>query len=132
MTVPVQFTFRHFDPGAELIEYLTHQINKLRGERFHLTQCQVRVSGNQHHLQGGPYKISIEVRFRGRQIQVYQSGDDPFAVVRTGFDALRRRFERRQKRRRVSTWRSLQSASAVMIANPILEGAPPPSLEHIS
>lgn len=132
MIVPVQYTFRYLDPGSDLLNYVERQVDKLRGDRYRLTQFRIRLCGNQHHTQGGPYHVHIEARIRGRHLQIAQTGEEVFTLVRNAFDALRNRFDRRRARRRSSTWRALQEASAVMVANPMLEGAAPPRAEHVS
>lgn len=132
MKVPVQYTFRYLNPGKDLVDYVERQVSKLRGDRYRLTQCRIRLCGNKHHSHGGPYSLFIEARIRGKQLQISQTGTEIFSLVRASFEALRSHFDRRRARRRTSTWRSLQAAHVAALANPILEGASPPMAEHTS
>lgn len=108
MTIPLQITFRGMEASDALRASIENHAAKL--ERFSkvILGCQVVVEPSEHHHhQGNHYRVRVHLKVAGRDIQAsrhpagaHGAAEDPYAMVRDAFDAVRRQLEDHEREHR--------------------------------
>ena len=95
MQVPVQITIRDMPRSEALEAHIRDSAAKL--EEFHdrITSCRVTVEQiAQHHHQGRPFRVSIDLRVPGKEIVANRDHhEDVYVALRDAFDAAKRQLE---------------------------------------
>jgi ribosome-associated translation inhibitor RaiA len=103
MKLPLQIEFRDLVPLPSLEGEIRERVARLEKFVPELMSCHVTVEaeGNRHH-QGHRYVVRLDVRVPGEQLVTGErQGDAQIEVaLRGSFDAMTRRLEDRQRRRR--------------------------------
>jgi cold shock CspA family protein/ribosome-associated translation inhibitor RaiA len=97
MQTPLQITYRNLTSSPALEEDIERRVRWL--ERFHprIVGCHVAIEApNQHHRQGGLFRVRIEIAIPGGEIVVSRSPQadhshaDVYVAIRDAFRAARR------------------------------------------
>lgn len=103
MKLPLQVTFRDLVPLPSLESDIRRRATKLEAFAPELMSCHVVVeaTGNRHH-QGHRYAVKIDLRLPGAELfsGEHHAGEDIEIAVRGAFEAMGRRLEDYQRRRR--------------------------------
>jgi len=95
MQMPVQITIRDMPRSEALEAHIRDSAAKL--EEFHerITSCRVTVEQiAQHHQQGRPFRVSVDVRVPGKEIVANRhQHEDVYVALRDAFDAVKRQLE---------------------------------------
>lgn len=107
MQTPPSIAFHGFEPTESIRELVDQQISRLEHHFPHLTTVRVVVDApHQHHQQGAPYDVRIEVGVPGHEIAVnHQPGsrerkESVDTAIRDAFKAAIRRLEKDTAHRR--------------------------------
>jgi ribosomal subunit interface protein len=106
MQLPLQITFRNMAPSEAIEAQIRERSSRL--ERFHdrITSCRVLVEAGPCPNKGHLYHLRIDVTVPGSEIVVKRDPvegnghEDFYAMLRDGFDAVRRQLEDQAHRAR--------------------------------
>lgn len=108
MQVPLNLSFRHIDKNPELEALIAEKVAKLEQVCPYLTSCRIAIEKPQEHLRtGSGYRVRIEVKVPpGHTVVASREPGEGMLhenlemVVRSTFDALRRRLRELVERQR--------------------------------
>jgi ribosome-associated translation inhibitor RaiA len=126
MKLPIQVVFRDVLALPWLEEDIRRRAEKLEQFTPHLMSCHVVVESlGHHHQQGRRYVVKIDLRVPGAEIFAgeHHANEDVGIAVRGAFDAVRRRLEDFERRRRGQVKRKPWAAQARQDA--LTEPVPP-------
>ncbi|HEX2570165.1 MAG TPA: HPF/RaiA family ribosome-associated protein [Polyangia bacterium] len=109
MALPVQITFRNFDPSLALEEHIREKAAKLDHVAERITNCRVVLEArHRHHHKGRLFHVHIELAIPGGEIVVNRDAhdahehEDIYVAIRDAFDAARRQLQHRTHLRAAS------------------------------
>lgn len=109
MALPVQITFRNFDPSLALEEHIREKAAKLDHFADHITNCRVVLEArHRHHHKGRLFHVRIELAVPGDEIVVSREPhqahehEDIYVAIHDAFDAARRQLQDRTRLRAAS------------------------------
>lgn len=130
MKLPIQVVFRDVVALPWLEEDIRRRAEKLEQFTPHLMSCHVAVESVGHHQQQGrQYVVKIDLRVPGAEIFAgeHHANEDIAIAVRGAFDAVRRRLEDFERRRRGQVKRqpaAVDAQMAELVEPPRPEGSP--------
>ncbi len=95
MQVPLEISARSVELFPALEAELRKRAEKLERYYSRITSCRIAVespTGNHHH-EGGPYRVRLDVTVPGSELIADKSAEDPFAALRDAFDAMERQVD---------------------------------------
>lgn len=95
MQVPLEISTRGIDLSDPLDAELRKRAAKLERYYNRITSCRIAVeapTGNHHH-EGGPYRVRVDVTVPGSELIADKSAEEVFAAVRDAFNAMDRQVE---------------------------------------
>jgi len=107
MQLPLQVVFRDMEPSAAVEAAVRERAEKLEtfGER--IVSCRVAVEQHhRRHHQGNLYHVRVDLKLPGEQIVAsrapaeHHAHEDVYVAIRDAFNAVRRRLEDHNRRRR--------------------------------
>jgi ribosomal subunit interface protein len=102
MQVPLEISTRWIDLAPPLEAELRKRADRLERHSDRITSCRIAVerpTGN-HHQEGGPYRVRVDVTVPGSELVADKSGEELYAAIRDAFDAADRQVEAWAARRR--------------------------------
>src|SRR3954449_9979935 len=102
MQVPLEISTRWIDLSPPLEAELRKRADRLERHSDRITSCRIAVerpTGN-HHQEGGPYRVRVDVTVPGSELVADKSDEELYAAVRAAFDAAERQVEAWSARRR--------------------------------
>src|ERR1700712_215641 len=102
MQVPLEISTRWIDLSPPLEAELRKRADRLERHTDRITSCRIAVerpTGN-HHQEGGPYRVRVDILVPGSELVADKSAEELFAAVRGAFDAAERQVETWSQRRR--------------------------------
>jgi ribosome-associated translation inhibitor RaiA len=106
MKLPLEIVFREMLPLPSLEPEIRRRAAKLEhfsGKGGELTSCRVVLeAGANCRRQGHDYRVTIDVRLPDEEVAISQHhrGDDAMLALRAAFDAMDRRLDERERKRR--------------------------------
>lgn len=107
MQLTPEITFRDLDPSPALMARIEERATRLDRHHPGIVGCRVMVECHHRHQHKGKlYQVRIDVTVPGAELAVSRNpeGDhaheDAYVAIRDAFDAMERRLESRQARRR--------------------------------
>ena len=106
MTLPLEIVFREMVPLPSLEPEIRRRAAKLErfsGKTGAPMSCRVVVeAGANRRRQGHDYRVTIDVRVPDEELAIsrHHHGDDAVLALRAAFDAMDRRLDEREQRRR--------------------------------
>ena len=107
MAVPLQITFRDFEPSDAVRARIEEEAEKLA--HYHPRILSVRVvleQPNKHRTKGNPFRAVIAIELPGEDVEVSRhpgtqsAHEDIYVCIRDAFDEARRRLGDRKERQR--------------------------------
>jgi ribosomal subunit interface protein len=109
MALPVQITFRNFDPSLALEEHIRERAAKLDHYAERITSCHVVLEAHhRHHHKGRLFHVRIDLVVPGGEIVVSREPheahehEDIYVAIRDAFDAAKRQLQERTRLRAAS------------------------------
>ena len=102
MQVPLELSARAIQLDSAMEADLRRRAAKLERYYDRITSCRIAVerpTGN-HHNEGGPYRVRIDITVPGSELVADKEGEDLNATVRDAFKAAERQVEEFSQRRR--------------------------------
>ncbi len=102
MQVPLEISTRWIDLSPPLEAELRKRAGRLERHSDRITSCRIAVerpTGN-HHQEGGPYRVRVDVMVPGSELVADKSDEELYAAVRQAFDAVERQVETWSQRKR--------------------------------
>ncbi len=102
MQVPLEISTRDINLSAPLEAELRKRAGRLERHSDRITSCRIAVerpTGNHHH-EGGPFRVRVDVTVPGSELVADKQGAELFGAVREAFDAAERQVESWSQRRR--------------------------------
>lgn len=102
MQVPLEISVRWLDLSPPLDAELRKRAAKLERYYNRITSCRIAVeapTGN-HHQEGGPYRVRVDVTVPGAELVADKSAEDVFAAIRDAFNAMDRQVETYSQKQR--------------------------------
>lgn len=102
MQVPLEISTRWIDLSPPLEAELRKRADRLERHSDRITSCRIAVerpTGN-HHQEGGPYRVRVDITVPGSELVADKSDEEIFAAIRGAFDAAERQVEAWAARRR--------------------------------
>ncbi len=102
MQIPLELSARAIELDAAMEADLRRRAAKLERYYDRITSCRIAVerpTGN-HHNEGGPYRVRIDITVPGSELVADKEGQDLNATVRDAFKAAERQVEEFSQRRR--------------------------------
>lgn len=102
MQVPLELSARAIQLDSAMEADLRRRAAKLERYYDRITSCRIAVerpTGN-HHNEGGPYRVRIDITVPGSELVANKEGEDLNATVRDAFKAAERQVEEFSQRRR--------------------------------
>ncbi|HEX2223438.1 MAG TPA: HPF/RaiA family ribosome-associated protein [Thermoanaerobaculia bacterium] len=102
MQVPLELSARAIELDSAMEADLRRRAAKLERYYDRITSCRIAVerpTGN-HHNEGGPYRVRIDITVPGSELVAAKEGEDLNATVRDAFKAAERQVEEFSQRRR--------------------------------
>jgi cold shock CspA family protein len=100
MQIPLQLSFRNFDPSAAVEAAVRKRVDKLERIDSSITSCRVTIEqAHRHHQKGNLFHVVVDVRTPAGEVAVSRMPDDEHAhedvyvAIRDAFDAVRRRLQ---------------------------------------
>lgn len=110
MDVPLELTFRNVDKTEALESLVRQKAAKLERVCGHLLSCRVAVEKAQHQRAGHPYRVRIDMTVPpGHELVVTRNPgegrpqDELPTIIRSAFDAARRRLQKLADQQRGET-----------------------------
>jgi ribosome-associated translation inhibitor RaiA len=106
MTLPLEIVFREMVPLPSLEPEIRRRVAKFEqfsGKDGAPMSCRVVVeAGANRRRQGLDYRVTIDVRVPDQELAIsrHHRGDDAVLALRAAFDAMDRRLDERERRRR--------------------------------
>jgi ribosome-associated translation inhibitor RaiA/cold shock CspA family protein len=107
MKLPLQITFRHMQPSEAVEADIREHAGQLDRFADDIMSCRVVFEApHHHHRKGNLYHVSIDVKIPDHELAVTNEHDlnhaheDPYVAIRDTFDALRRRLQDLERRKR--------------------------------
>jgi ribosomal subunit interface protein len=120
MQLPLEISTRWINLSPSLEAELRKRAGRLERHSDRVTSCRIAVerpTGN-HHQEGGPYRVRVDVTVPGSELVADKSGEELFAAVREAFDAAERQVEDWSRRRRDFAKENLHTLPAAEEAEP--------------
>jgi ribosomal subunit interface protein len=95
MQVPLEISVRWLELSPPLEAELRKRAAKLERYYNRITSCRIAVeapTGN-HHQEGGPFRVRVDVTVPGSELVADKSAEDVFAAIRDAFNAMDRQVE---------------------------------------
>lgn len=102
MQVPLELSARAIELDSAMEADLRRRAAKLERYYDRITSCRIAVerpTGN-HHNEGGPYRVRIDITVPGSELVASKEGEDLNTTVRDAFKAAERQVEEFSQRRR--------------------------------
>jgi len=102
MQVPLEISTRWIDLSPPLEAELRKRAGRLERYSDRITSCRIAVerpTGN-HHQEGGPYRVRVDVTVPGSELVADKSDEELYAAVRGAFEAAERQVDDWSERRR--------------------------------
>ncbi|HEX3554438.1 MAG TPA: HPF/RaiA family ribosome-associated protein [Thermoanaerobaculia bacterium] len=102
MQIPLEISTRDVTLSPPIEAELRKRADKLERHYNRITSCRValeRPTGNHHH-DGGPYRVRVDVTLPGSELVADKQADEIFAALRDAFDAAERQVDAFVERRR--------------------------------
>lgn len=94
MQIPLEISTRLVELTPPLEAELRRRAEKLERHFDRITSCRIAVEKpSNHHREGGPYRVRVDVTVPGREIVASKEEDDLNAAIRSAFDAAERQVE---------------------------------------
>ena len=108
MQVPLEISTRWIDLSPPLEAELRKRADRLERHSDRITSCRIAVerpTGN-HHQEGGPYRVRVDVTVPGSELVADKSDEEIYAAIRGAFEAAERQVDAWSERRRrtSSSW----------------------------
>jgi len=102
MQIPLVTSTRLVELTPALDADLRRRAAKLERSFIRITSCRIAVErGSQHHQEGGPYRVRLDLTAPGSEVVANKQGEDLNAVVRNAFQAAERQVQELARRRSV-------------------------------
>lgn len=102
MQVPLEISARWITLTPDLEAELRRRAGKL--ERFYnrITSCRIAVEQHtaNHHQEGGPYRVRLDITVPGSELVSTKEADDLYGAVRAAFDAAERQVDTYSQKQR--------------------------------
>lgn len=102
MQVPLEISARWITLTPDLESELRRRADKL--ERFYnrITSCRIAVEQHtaNHHQEGGPYRVRLDITVPGSELVSDKEADDLYGAVRAAFDAAERQVDAYSQKQR--------------------------------
>src|SRR3954468_10912818 len=102
MQVPLEISTRDINLSAPLEAELRKRADRLERHSDRITGCRIAVerpTGNHHH-EGGPYRVRVDVTVPGSEVVADKQSEEIFIAIRDAFEAAERQVEEFVDRRR--------------------------------
>ncbi len=102
MQIPLEISTRDVTLSPPIEAELRKRADKLERHYNRITSCRIAVerpTGNHHH-EGGPYRVRVDVTVPGSELVADKQAEEIFAAIREAFDAAERQVEDFSQRRR--------------------------------
>src|SRR3954462_11328049 len=102
MQIPLEISTRWIDLSPPLEAELRKRADRLERHSDRITSCRIAVerpTGN-HHQEGGPYRVRVDVTVPGSELVADKSDEEIYAAVRGAFGAGERQVEGGAAKRR--------------------------------
>jgi ribosomal subunit interface protein len=102
MQIPLEVSTRDVTLSPVIEAELRKRADKLERHYNRVTSCRIaleRPTGNHHH-DGGPYRVRVDVTLPGSELVADKQAEDIFIAIRDAFDAAERQVEDFVDRRR--------------------------------
>ncbi|MFY9821406.1 MAG: HPF/RaiA family ribosome-associated protein [Thermoanaerobaculia bacterium] len=102
MQIPMEVSTRDVTLSPQIEAELRKRADKLERHYNRVTSCRIaleRPTGNHHH-DGGPYRVRVDVTVPGTELVADKQGEEIFIAIRDAFDAAERQVEAFVDRRR--------------------------------
>jgi ribosomal subunit interface protein len=95
MQVPLEISARWINLTPDLESELRRRAEKLERHFNRITSCRIAVEQHtaNHHQEGGPYRVRLDITVPGSELVATKEADDLFGAVRAAFDAAERQVE---------------------------------------
>lgn len=107
MKLPLQIVFRNLDPSDAIEAKVRERAERLERYADDVMSCRVVVEAeHKHHHQGHLYHVRVDLKVPGaelvasREPELNHSHEDVYVAIRDAFDAVRRKLEDYERRRR--------------------------------
>jgi ribosomal subunit interface protein len=102
MQIPLEISTRDVTLSPQIEAELSKRAGKLERHFNRITSCRIaleRPTGNHHH-DGGPYRVRVDVTVPGMELVADKQADEIFIAIRDAFEAAERQMEDFVDRRR--------------------------------
>ena len=102
MQIPLEISTRDVNLSPAIEAELRKRADRLERHYNRITSCRIAVerpTGN-HHQEGGPYRVRVDVTVPGSELVADKQAEEVFAAIREAFDAAERQVEAFSQRRR--------------------------------
>ncbi|MGB5235738.1 MAG: HPF/RaiA family ribosome-associated protein [Candidatus Macondimonas sp.] len=107
MQIPVEIAYRNLDSSPAIEDRIHQRVRKLEKLAPDLIACRVMIEApHGHHHQGRIYHVRVDVTVPGHEVVVsrdpgqHHAHEDLHVAIRDAFDAVERRLEDVERRRR--------------------------------
>lgn len=102
MQVPLEISTRWIDLSPPLEAELRKRAERLERHTDRITSCRIAVerSTGNHHQEGGPYRVRVDVTLPGSELVANKEAGEIHAAIRDAFDAAERQVNEWAERRR--------------------------------
>ncbi|BAU48418.1 raiA ribosome-associated inhibitor A [Sulfurifustis variabilis] len=107
MKLPLQIVFRNLDPSDAIEAKVRERAERLERYADDVMSCRVVVEAeHKHRHQGHLYHVRVDLKVPGaelvasREPELNHAHEDVYVAIRDAFDAVRRRLEDHERRRR--------------------------------
>lgn len=104
MQIPLQISFRNFDPSEAVEAAVRKRVDQLERIDSAITSCRVTIElAHQHRNKGNLFHIVIDVRSPDGEVVISRMPDDEHAhediyvAIRDAFDAARRKLKNQRR-----------------------------------
>ncbi len=107
MQVPLELSYRNLEATPAIEKRIHQRVQKLEKMAPDLMACRVMIEApHRHHHQGRIYHVRVDVTVPGHEVVVsrdpgeHHAHEDLYVAIRDAFDAVERRLEDAERRRR--------------------------------
>ena len=100
MQVPLELSTRRITLSPALEAELRKRATKLERHYDRITSCRIAVERSNHHNEGGPYRVRLDITVPGSELVADKEAEDLGTAIREAFDAAERQVEEFASRRR--------------------------------
>jgi ribosomal subunit interface protein len=95
MQVPLEISARWITLTPDLEAELRRRADKLERYFNRITSCRIAVEQHtaNHHQEGGPYRVRLDITVPGSELVAAKEADDLYGAVRAAFDAAERQVD---------------------------------------